>query len=112
MNAPEPAAPDDGPDQPHPWREILSEHPPIEGRRFHVGDSVWTVIAIAPEYLETLGLAAGALLPNLEAGWLSFESGTERRRLAPIPYGWETLTADKLAELCTRATPGRPPRTP
>ena len=36
-------------------------------------------------------------------GWLAFETAGERRRLAPIPPGWEELPEDKLRELCERA---------
>lgn len=40
---------------------------------------------------------------ELADGWLCFESPTERRRLAPIPTGWEFLDASALAELAGRA---------
>ena len=42
---------------------------------------------------------------TLAAGWLCFESGAEKRRLAPIPSGWETLPLDSLPFLCGRAVP-------
>ena len=41
--------------------------------------------------------------PGLEQGWLVFESRAERRRLAPIPGGWERLTDRELEALCRRA---------
>ena len=41
----------------------------------------------------------------LAAGWLCFESTSEKRRLAPIPSGWETLPTDSLTFLCGRAAP-------
>lgn len=41
----------------------------------------------------------------LAAGWLCFESTTEKRRLAPIPSGWEALPTDSLTFLCGRAAP-------
>lgn len=41
----------------------------------------------------------------LAAGWLCFESTTEKRRLAPIPSGWETFPTDSLTFLCGRAAP-------
>ena len=41
--------------------------------------------------------------PGLELGWLVFESRAERRRLAPIPRGWERLTERELEALCHRA---------
>lgn len=33
---------------------------------------------------------------ELAEGWLCFESPTERRRLAPIPTGWEIAEPDVL----------------
>jgi hypothetical protein len=36
-------------------------------------------------------------------GWLVFESSREKRRLAPIPPNWESLSDEALAALCTRA---------
>ena len=36
-------------------------------------------------------------------GWLVFESGMERRRLSPIPTGWDSIDIDALAELCQKA---------
>jgi hypothetical protein len=36
-------------------------------------------------------------------GWLVFESPREKRRLAPIPADWETLSDEALGALCTRA---------
>jgi len=32
-------------------------------------------------------------------GWLCFESPTEKRRLTPLPSGWEELPIDQLAGL-------------
>jgi hypothetical protein len=40
---------------------------------------------------------------NLRAGWLTFESGDIRRRLAPIPRGWEQATDDRLHLFCSAA---------
>ncbi len=49
--------------------------------------------------------------PEYEHGWLAFQSGTERRRLAPVPIGWEQLDERGLEQLCRVATPvGRPRR--
>jgi hypothetical protein len=33
-------------------------------------------------------------------GWLTFESATERRRLAPVPGGWEEISVDRLELFC------------
>jgi hypothetical protein len=39
----------------------------------------------------------------LSDGWLCFESGSEKRRLAPIPSGWEVCGTRALEQLCSRA---------
>jgi len=36
-------------------------------------------------------------------GWLVFECDKERRRLAPVPDSWESLTDRELEHLCTHA---------
>lgn len=38
-------------------------------------------------------------------GWLLFESPNEKRRLAPVPHDWESLTDEALAVLCASASP-------
>lgn len=43
-------------------------------------------------------------------GWLLFESANEKRRLAPVPPGWESLPDEALAALCATASPGAPRR--
>ncbi|HEX8695656.1 MAG TPA: hypothetical protein VF746_24795 [Longimicrobium sp.] len=53
--------------------------------------------------------------PDMAAGWLAFECPTERRRLVPIPAGWDALSDAELERLCERAQPSpgvRPPRGP
>jgi hypothetical protein len=35
-----------------------------------------------------------------KAGWLTFESAQTRKRLAPIPPGWEEATPERLNLLC------------
>ncbi|MFL5633649.1 MAG: hypothetical protein ACJ78J_06035, partial [Gemmatimonadaceae bacterium] len=37
------------------------------------------------------------------AGWLTFESLEEKRRLVPIPSHWEDLTQAELRVLCEKA---------
>jgi hypothetical protein len=37
------------------------------------------------------------------AGWLTFESLEEKRRLIPIPAGWEDLNQQELRALCEKA---------
>jgi hypothetical protein len=48
---------------------------------------------------------------DLAHGWLAFQSKHDRRRLAPIPIGWEAMDASALEQLCEQATPiGKPRR--
>jgi hypothetical protein len=44
-----------------------------------------------------------ALPPRLASGWIAFECGDERRRLAPIPDGWSELGEEGLRELWSHA---------
>ena len=46
--------------------------------------------------VRTLGAA-------LAGGWLAFQAGVTRRRLIPIPPGWERLSDTELAALCRQA---------
>jgi hypothetical protein len=43
-------------------------------------------------------------MANLQDGWLAFESGREKRRLAPYPADWLTYRIPQLEELCGRAS--------
>jgi hypothetical protein len=64
----------------------------------------WTVREIASPLL------AGTLARVLEhdrrrSGWLVFESSEgEKRRLAPYPPDWDTVTEFELVRWCMRAT--------
>jgi hypothetical protein len=47
---------------------------------------------------------ARVVVPDkLQRGWLAFQSGRERRRLAPIPADWNEMTASELVELLQQA---------
>ena len=52
--------------------------------------------------------------PELANGWLAFQCADVRRRLAPIPPRWQTLSDEELCELVRRAqaprAATRPPR--
>lgn len=50
-----------------------------------------------------------ALPPRLANGWIAFECADERRRIAPIPPGWEQLPEVGLRELW-RGAEQLPPR--
>lgn len=55
---------------------------------------------------DTRPVSANALRsvsPTFAEGWLTFESETERRRLAPIPTEWEEASPDLMVSWCGRA---------
>ena len=41
-------------------------------------------------------------------GWLAFQSNLGRKRLVPIPTGWEQLGDDTLCRLCSEAQEQQP----
>ena len=49
--------------------------------------------------------ARGLLSGTYDQGWLTFESATERRRLAPVPDGWMDFSVERLEQLCWGAKP-------
>jgi hypothetical protein len=44
---------------------------------------------------------------GMAAGWLCFETGTEKRRLAPVPAEWAAMSNEELDRLCHSATPAK-----
>lgn len=46
---------------------------------------------------------------ELRNGWLTFDNGTERRRLAPVPDGWADFPAERLMLLLRMAQLARDP---
>ncbi|HEX8672097.1 MAG TPA: hypothetical protein VF710_09420 [Longimicrobium sp.] len=54
--------------------------------------------------------SAANVRPGFEGGWLGFECEAERRRLAPVPAGWEEASDDDLRSMLARAQPNRPAR--
>lgn len=56
----------------------------------------WTAIAVRPT-------KAKSLSGPYQSGWLSFDSGAETRRLAPIPENWTDLPDEELSRLCAQA---------
>lgn len=63
--------------------------------------------ADAVERTEHAALRLDALYAS---GWLCFDSGHDKRRLAPIPAGWELLDTHELASLFDTAEQVRRPR--
>jgi hypothetical protein len=43
------------------------------------------------------------LTPGLESGWLCFENDVDKRRLTPVPTGWEEAPVEELEGLLSRA---------
>ncbi len=54
----------------------------------------------------------GAVSAGLEQGWLAFASGEHKRRLAPFPPDWASISDDELALLCEAARQAPAPRYP
>ena len=52
------------------------------------------------------GRAASTVVVDqaLASGWLCFESGDQKRRLAPIPPGWDSCSVPDLVKLCEAAS--------
>jgi hypothetical protein len=47
---------------------------------------------------------------DLVNGWLTFESGPDRKRLVPVPDGWEHANEERLREWMDEAKPLPPTR--
>lgn len=60
----------------------------------------WHVFDVYPA---TDRVESSRLAPPFQHGWLCFESAGEKRRLTPIPWGWESLNDDDLEQLLQRA---------
>ncbi len=56
----------------------------------------WIVFAIHPSSER----GTQALSERYRGGWLTFDSGAETRRVAPIPNNWEHMSDAELATLC------------
>lgn len=68
----------------------------------------WTVRAFHPA--ERADARHTRLLGSYQQGWLSFECDVRKRRLSPIPEGWQALDDDSLRALCARAEEAAPRR--
>lgn len=60
----------------------------------------WDVFAVYPEARPS---QHSQLKGTFQQGWLCFDSGTEKRRLSPIPDGWQQLSDGQLEQLSERA---------
>jgi hypothetical protein len=68
----------------------------------------WEVFEVFPAHS---GRDLNHLPPAFRSGWLCFQSESERRRLAPIPPGWDRWEEGKLLAALEQ-TLGVPRRTP
>jgi hypothetical protein len=57
----------------------------------------WMVYAVNPGASKARSVES--LPENYRSGWLCFESATEKRRLTPLPKGWENLPIEQLTGL-------------
>jgi hypothetical protein len=63
----------------------------------------WRVWDVTPEGMNPATVRE-LFLGEFEEGWLAFESGTIRRRLARWPKNWAQMADGELEQLCERAT--------
>jgi hypothetical protein len=69
----------------------------------------WNVWDVKPGILDRVGRRL-TLRPSMAGGWLAFESSTgEKRRLTPVPDGWEEFPDAKL-DVCRELTEPVPAR--
>jgi hypothetical protein len=72
---------------------------------------VWEVLPNTGSEKSNAELSRSSLKDTAFAnGWLCFESSEKKRRLAPIPHGWEFREARYLQELRDSAIPVAPLR--
>lgn len=67
-------------------------------------DRDWTVWDVFPTFDARMRMS-GASSDLLVQGWLVFECEVEKRRLGPVPEGWDALPDDDLALLLKSAVP-------
>src|SRR5688500_367169 len=74
--------------------------------------ATWSVWEVIPGQVSEFRSTFGSHLPReLADGWLCFDCGTEKRRLAPLPADWHARPDDDLrfwwrAAVPVRARPG------
>lgn len=115
------------PSSPDVPTRLFFPHPLVAKRQFTTeGGVVWVVWDVHPEDLGRLAYdrrastppGAGpvpaermsrrnerSVHPELQQGWLCFQSATEKRRFTPIPANWYELPDDELRAMLHVATP-------
>ena len=66
----------------------------------------WQVWDVLPSRESDPGSRALAYLPSeMAEGWLCFEAGDQKRRLTPLPAGWEEADDAMIAALLRASSP-------
>lgn len=70
--------------------------------------ATWSVWEVIPGRVGDVRSSAGShLLRDLAGGWLCFDCGTEKRRLASLPTHWHERSDEDLRFWCRAAVPVR-----
>jgi hypothetical protein len=70
--------------------------------------ATWNVWEVVPARMGDFRSSHGTHLPrDLADGWLCFDCGTEKRRLAPLPSNWQERSEEDLRFWCRAAVPVR-----
>lgn len=85
-----------------------SATPPVRRQFTDADGAMWAAWAVLPHGRHRL--AAVRLSGDLQHGWITFESGIRKRRLSPIPAGWEHFDEPGLRALLRQAQDAPPPR--
>lgn len=73
---------------------------PAAQREIHdVRGARWAVFSVYPSTAH----GRPTVRERFRGGWLSFDCGSETRRVAPIPADWQRLTDADLLSLCAQA---------
>jgi hypothetical protein len=67
-------------------------------------DQVWDVWEVST----ATSIRRVLVQQELQAGWLAFQCGEQRRRLAPLPAGWDEMSDHALLSLIEQARPIQP----
>jgi hypothetical protein len=75
----------------------------------------WDVWEVIPSLVDSTATPLRGRAPDsgrrlvvpaeLQSGWLAFQCGDERRRIAPLPDGWSTMSDTLLLRLLAAALP-------
>jgi len=94
--------------------DVWQVHPSAAERRFvdrRVNDEDLTGTVERRTGLERRGgvrkSPRASVAEEFAYGWLCFETAGEKRRLAPVPEGWDSATKETLQQWCSLAKPAR-----